>query len=454
MSNLYLRVACIVILCMACAMEATAGMRADLETELQLIKEGKVTQRIPGAKYRVAVFAYEDPDGTGLGTDLAALIANHVLLASQVRSLGVIHYRGKLSPSKAGDLSYFNKVDRVIEAQEVSLAVWGMVRSVGANLVIDTYLQIPEKVSGELLVWKFLLPLRMGGGALVAHLRPDRIHVQRLVVPLEFRALLTQAAQRILELREEPTLDSQVSSSLPLDQVYWVVDRNNDWARFETKLGQKGWVPITAHCPQPCRPLLDAAAFTGELLAYLSGKDKERVPRARSGLTADTLAIEGQIRALDLVAGARQASDISDLTNHMVDWVGPNRKSGPDKRTQIERGSGTPPGGAAFANILAIAGVMGEVHRAYGERVKQSSSRVQVDDLVVPKEKLSDIAFDLAEASLYDPQNLDVLQNLTVLFGLAGDSGRSALAGDLVQQAEASLRQADASLRQADANLP
>lgn len=437
MSKTIVRVTMMAVCIVLCAVTAYAMERRDLEAELRLIQEGKVEQRIPGAKYRVAVFAYEDPDGTGLGTDLAALVANHVLLASQVRSLGVIHYSGTLSPSKDSALSYFNKVDRVIEAQQVSLAIWGVVRSLGANLVIDTYLQIPQKISSELLVWKFLLPRRMGGGALVAHLRPDRIHVQHLVVPLESRELLTQAAQRTLELRERPTLESQVSSSLPLDQVYWVVNRENDWVQFELPSGKKGWVPIAGHCPQPCRPLLDAAVFSGEVLAYLS--NKARIPNSKSGLTVDTLTVAEQISALDHIATATRAYEL-DRNTHLLQWVGTNRKGGLDERTQIERGNGTPPGGAAFANIMAIGKLMDEVHRAYEQRANKRGPKVFFDDLTVPTETMSDIAFELAQASLYDPQNLDVLQNLAVLFRIVGDRERTALAEGLIRQAAADIQ--------------
>jgi hypothetical protein len=47
---------------------------------------------------------------------------------------------------------------------------------------------------------------------------------------------------------------------------------------------------------------------------------------------------------------------------------------------------------------------------------------------------LRSIAFRLAEASLEDPRNTDVLHNLAVLFEYAGDTERAALAGRLAEE--------------------
>ena len=417
------RTSLVMIFLTANAAAASAMMKIDLETELKLIEKGKVEQRIPGADYRVAVFAYEDPDGTGLGTGLAALIANHVLVASQVTSLGVIHYEGSLAPSHESKLSYFNKVDKVIEAQKVSLAIWGMVRSVGSTLVIDTYLQIPQPISIDSLAWKFALPARIGGGTLVAHLRPDRIHVQHLTLPRESSQLLTQAAQRTSELRKERTVASEVIP-LPLDQVYWMTDRKDDWAELELPSGKKGWIPITGHCLDSCRPLLDAAAFAGEILGYLS-HHKMRTPNTQSGLMEDTQAIGDQILALDLIAAARFSMDIDGLLDDLT------------RRVESAPQSGTPPGGAAFANVLAIGRLMSEVHRAYEDQFRFTGRKASFDELTVPTQTISNIAFDLAQASLYDPQNLDVLQNLAVLFDITGDPKRAVLAKELALKATA-----------------
>lgn len=426
---------------------AALAAGASFVYELEAIEKGKVEPRIPAADYRVAVFAYEDPDGTGLGTSLAALVANHVLVASEVRSLGVIHYRGSLAPSQESKLSYFNKVEKVIEAQKVSLAIWGIVRSVGPNLVIDTYLQVPQRVTSDLLTWEFTFrhtktASYMGDTVtekvtLVAHLRPNRIHVQHLIISQEYSQLLMQAGQRLSELRKERSFASE-SISLPIDQDYRMISREDDWAEFETSSGQKGWIPITAHCPNQCRLLLDSAAFAGEMLRYLSHHKSSQPalpPKSRDGLMEDTIAIEDQIKALDYIAISKGRKELAKMFVGLEGWVRPDREGG------------TPPGGAAFANIFAIGKVLNEVLEKYGKSEGVGWLESLLDGLFsrnagprLSPNTISNIAFDLAQASLYDPQNVDVLHNLAVLFRLAEDRERSRLAEDLLRQAIATLQ--------------
>ncbi|MBK8278585.1 MAG: hypothetical protein IPK92_22925 [Nitrospira sp.] len=74
--------------------------------------------------------------------------------------------------------------------------------------------------------------------------------------------------------------------------------------------------------------------------------------------------------------------------------------------------SGTPPGGAALANALAIGELISGLHRVYEEHASFDGRKVSFGDLMVPTEVISNIAFTLAQASLYDPQNLDVSRTL------------------------------------------
>jgi hypothetical protein len=50
------------------------------------------------------------------------------------------------------------------------------------------------------------------------------------------------------------------------------------------------------------------------------------------------------------------------------------------------------------------------------------------------RERVRQLAFDLAEASLSDPNNVDVLRNLSILFAYAGEQKRANLARSLAAE--------------------
>ncbi|MDX2481826.1 MAG: hypothetical protein QNK24_16005, partial [Desulfuromusa sp.] len=56
------------------------------------------------------------------------------------------------------------------------------------------------------------------------------------------------------------------------------------------------------------------------------------------------------------------------------------------------------------------------------------------DDLDLPNKLIRGLADELAKASLDDPRNIDVLENLAVLFDAAGDGRRAGLARDITQK--------------------
>ena len=321
-------------------------------------------------------------------------------------------------------------VARLIEAQDVSLAVWGMIRKIGPNLVIDTYMQVPPKIREVFFSWNLKLPEAMGAGELKAHLRPDRILLQRLSLPAASGGLIREAARVRDELRENPSFEAGVIGHLPQGAVYWVNDRRGDWAEFMTPAGARGWIPIAGHCRDECRPLLDAAQFAADMLHYM--QNRNQVPKAVAGLSVESLAVSEQIQALDALNAS--IPEIYRVSLTLAErWTGPRRQTTVDRQTGIERGVGIPPGGAAFANILALARIAIELQEAYRRQsygVGDAADRIY-EELQISQGKVESLAFDLAEASLIDPANLDVLHNLGILFDYAGQTQRAQLAKEL-----------------------
>ena len=136
------------LLCGAYAFDVSAGIRMDLERQVHILEQGgSPPLAIGGAEYRIGIFTYEDPDRTGLGDALGKLVAHDVLLRTQARSLGVLMFTGGLAPSRPGGLSYFDKIEKVAAGQQVYLAVWGTIRRIGSELLIETYLQILQTQS-------------------------------------------------------------------------------------------------------------------------------------------------------------------------------------------------------------------------------------------------------------------------------------------------------------------
>ena len=412
------------------AMPVVAMERVDVEEQLRIIGRGESpTPRISGAEFRIGAFTYEDPDGTGLGNALAALVGHEMLLNTDVRSLGVLVFEGNLSPSQGDRLSYYDKVDRVIAAQGVSIATWGVVRRIDEQLIIDTFVQIPQELLETRFSWQGALPAAMGGGVLRSRLRPGRIRTQRLRVPASAAERFVVAADMLSELREAPNRASRVTGSVPREEVYYVRERAGDWVQLQTRR-DNGWVPLRGHCTGPCAPLLEAAAFTGALVRFMANPEDPPLPEATSGLSADVLAVTEQLQVL---VGLRDFAEDSmrEPLALASRWTGSKRWTGLDERSGIDRGAGVPPGGAAFANLRAIAAIGAALAETRG------ATAAAYDDLELPKAPIRRLADELARASLDDPRNSDVLENLAVLFDAAGDGRRAGLARDIAQTAAA-----------------
>lgn len=421
-----LGVAALALWCVA-ATPAHALEIVDIDEQLRIIAAGGTPEaRISGAEFRMGAFPYEDPDGTGLGNALAALVGHEMLMNTNVRSLGVLVFAGGLSPGPGKRLSYYDKVDLVTAAQGVSISTWGVVRRQDDELIIDTYIQIPPESVEAHFTWERALPAAMGAGVLRSHLRPDRLLAQRLRVPASAADRFAAAAAMLRELREFPTVSSPIKGTVPQGEVFYVKGRAEDWVLLQTP-DDDGWVPLRGHCTGPCTPLLDAASFAGGLVRFMADTEGQPVPEVTPALSTDALAVTEQLAAL---VGLRRfaASNMRQPIELAMRWAGPDRWTGPDERSRIQRGEGVPPGGAAFANLRSIAEIGAALAAA------QRESRAPYDELALSNEVVLGVAEGLAEASLDDPRNAVVLHNLAVLFAAAGDDRRADLARGIAQK--------------------
>ncbi|MFY9944030.1 MAG: SH3 domain-containing protein [Desulfobacterales bacterium] len=403
------------------ATQSFAGIDTRLDEQLNILAQGGVPKRlIPGAEYRVAVITYEDPDGTGLGDTVAALVAREVLTNSGVSSIGVIFFREGVAPTGGSNLGYFDKVERVTAAQGVKLALWGVIRKVGKGVEISTYAQVPRPALEQHFTWRLRLPAAMGGRELLARLRPDRILVQRLQLDAAAFADLRRAAETIGQLRKNPRIDDPVTSSLPMDEIYYITKREGDWVRLATKSGIDGWAPTRGHCAGPCGELLQAAAYSGGVLRYMASG---RIPDAGEALTEEARAVSDQLDALNLLQDGTMDKlfHIEAITRR---W---------------QEGPGVPPGGGAFANIQALSRLSIALKEQFMSRGGRGASGAELatiyDQITLDKRGAQRQAFELAKVSLTDPRNPDLLHNLAVLFEYAGDKQRAALAQGLANEA-------------------
>jgi hypothetical protein len=394
------------------AAPAVAIEAVDAKKDLRLLEQGiRIPLRIPGAKYRVAVFAYEDPDDTKLGDDLAAVVSREVLLYSGVSSIGVLKYEGDLSPAANEKLSYFDKVEKLTASQETILSLWGMIRRRGDRLVIDSFVQIPPDVAERSLSWHLKLPRQMGGEELRGHVGPDRIFVQSLEVPLTSAAALHELARSLEELRASPEGSAPVAGRMRQGSVYRFTEWRGDWV-FVDAGELKGWARAAPNCPGACAKLRDASRFASGVLSYLADG---KVPPVAASLEADARIFRDQLVAVAAVEHPEGFNYSSFVSRH---WSG-------DANARPRAA----PGGASFENLraaLRIAFTLYEQRPRLPLEPDMDANRwYGYSQQTLERAFVRDVAFDLAEASQDDPRNLDVLHNLEVLFRYAGDEQRA-----------------------------
>jgi hypothetical protein len=404
---------------------AQAGIDLDSVTQLRLLSSGvKPPVAIGGTQFRVAVFAYDDPDRTQLGEAVGALARHELLLGARVRSLGVLRFSNPMAPeAEAVDpgAGYFDRVDRLVDAQKATLAVWGTVRREGEQFVIDTWLQVPDATVRQGLSVQLALPAAMGRAPLVGRIGHDRVHLQRLTLTAGAAEAVRLAAEKVGELRAAPDPNTPVARQLPKEAVYAVRELRLPWALLSSREGS-GWGRSAAfHCTESCAPLLEGPRFVSRLLAFI----ERRQPIERGvGLLPDAGVFVEQAQALALLE-ARGGDPLR----------GPRQAQEALRPLAAPRAGVQPPALADSANLLLLVRMSQALRESALER-----GGGPYDSWQVAPARIAPIAFDAAEALQHEPNHPELLHNLAVLFALAGQPARSDLARRLLEQSRASTR--------------
>jgi hypothetical protein len=387
---------------------ATADVHAivgvDVNEDIDSVLAGNAPPlHLPDARYRIAVFEFEDPDGTGLGSAVSTLIAREVLLRSGLRSLGILNYYGSLEPTRKHPQSYFDKVDLVVRAQQASLAIWGVVRRDGKSIVVDVQAQLPESLVEDSFSWSLKLPRAMGGETLRARISPTRMQVQHVRLPQEFGTTLVAMARSSNVARKSPKANADVTARISRYSALSVTETRGNWSKFVVD-GKAGWVQRPSECTRECEKLLGTARFVGALLNFSTGGP---APSMAAELSRDTTIVSRQL----VVLGNLRKKEFWPAEKYLARWDGGRADDY----------------GAPYADFLALSALAAELqkqrYRPYDE--------IRLDDAIVRR-----IATGLAEASQDDPRNTEVLDNLAVLFRVLGDERRSSLARRLSAEAQ------------------
>lgn len=369
------------------------GVDTDID---DVLNQRAVDIHIPDARYRVAVFEFDDADGSGLGSAVAKLVAREVLLNSRLGSLGVLRYWGSLRSNDEHPQSYFDKVDLVVAAQKVDLAIWGSVRREYGSLIIDVQAQLPDRAVQQRFSGSLVLPRAMGGETLSASVWPTRVQLQRLTLPGRMGRVLREQADGIDVVRARPDIDAPPTRRLPVDSAYTVAEIRGEWVRFVIN-GESGWVHRGATCRDECAPLLATADFVGALLKFGHGGPP---PAVSEQLPRDTAVIA---RQLVLLANLRRTTP-RGADELLAKW---------DDREATDFG-------APYANLLALTQLSTQLRAQQGDG---AYDEIRLDEAVV-----REVATALAKASQNDPRNRGVLENLAVLFRVLRDEQRASLA--------------------------
>ncbi|MGB0132588.1 hypothetical protein, partial [Dokdonella sp.] len=324
----------------AAAPVAHAEVSVDVNKDIDSVLAGDVPLlHLPDAEFRIAVFEFEDPDKTGLGSSISTLIAREVLLRSGLRSLGILNYYGSLEPTRKYPQSYFDKVDLVLRAQKASLAIWGIVRRDGKSIVIDVQAQLPDSLVDESFAWSLKLPRAMGGETLHAKVSPTRMQIQHVRLPQEFGTTLVAMARSSNVTRESPSASASVAARVSRYSALSVAETRGSWSKLVVD-GKAGWVQRPTECTRECEKLLGTASFVGALLKFPEGAPAPAVSRE---LSPDTVIVSRQLSVL----GDLREKKFRPAETYLTRWDGGKAEGY----------------GAPYADFLALGALAAELHK-------------------------------------------------------------------------------------------
>jgi hypothetical protein len=358
-------------------------------------------------KRRVAFFAFDDPDDTGLGESISSILPKTIICSAAGSGVAVIGYNEGAGRDDSKNVAYFDKVDLVLKGQGFPFAVWGRITRTGDRIHVDSFIQATANPGGAPFEQAVSLPKAMGGGRLTAGLKPDRIALQSLDLSAEDTRNLGWAAVEFAKLRKEPTVQSPEVAILTKGKPFSVIGSQGTWVRLQTEDGASGWTSADEFCTDRCSDLLDTARFANDIVALANGAPQAPVSKK---LTDEAQAFSDQLAALMALARdptraiqilGSPAAPPASPDGHRVEALGP-WTSGP-------------------ANLLAVARVAAALEAA-------RRHQPNFDSIRLPAELIREIANSLAVASVADPTDLNILDNLAVLFGYLDDKGRRNLA--------------------------
>jgi hypothetical protein len=365
-----------------------------------------------GVRHRLATFTFDDPHATGLGDPISFLLSKKLLFSTRVTSFAIVNYRQGADRDSSSNLAYFDRVDAITKDQKYLLAIWGRISRIEGGIRIDSFLQVPGDANKTPYVRTIRLPEAMGGGRLTARLKPDRILLQRLDIARDKISLLRTAAEQVATLRASPAATAPVTGHLGTDAsgpTHRIVGSQGTWIQLQLADGSRGWTSVDQFCTDECRALLDVVSFANDVVAFTSDLPARSVSKS---LTREAESMSQQLAALaSFYDNPKKAAEIAER------W--------------LRGGSGgTPPGGAGFANLLAVARVKSELNRMNAR--EQNFDRIRLG-----RQTIERIANQLAEASVADPSDIDAVENLAVLFAYLGDDRRRGLALEIAANLKA-----------------
>lgn len=357
------------------------------------------------AKNRIGVFTFDDPDGTGLGNAISFLLSKAMLFSAPVSSFAIVNYQTSLAEQSEDGLAYFDKVDLLTADQNFLLSVWGRILDAGDAIVIETFGQVPAQ--SDAYISSVVLPEAMGKGSLRARLKPDRFMIQslRLAKDEALRAI-AKGAEEVGKLRGSPSRSAPVLFDLEQDSPYYISDSRQGWVELTLQNGASGWTSVDALCEAACRQLVGAAEFANRIVALAA----DGAPPTASGeLTRTARSVSDNLQALQMLSD--NPAEAREIANN---WLNSEEQGGPPI-----------PGGASFANLLAVATIEAELQSAREEE--------PFDSVKLDPEFVRAVAADLAQASVADPSDVTVLENLAVLFDYLRDYSKRDLALEIAR---------------------